>query len=121
MAIEFVLYRVSDIQDEGKIKKTQQKLISQIEKIFDSAIEKETNEKLLNVLNSIKDRTVASIEKEIVSEAESIPICTVTNKKTYIEMPYVELEKTMASESCVIIGDDGSKYKSATALKKYYE
>lgn len=120
MAVEYVLYRQEDIQKSEQIKKTQTKLTAQIEKVFSGIITKESDENLITNLNIIKDKTLSMIAKDIESKIEAVPICTVTNTKTYVEMPFNELEERMNTEPCIIIGDDGSKYKSASALKKYY-
>lgn len=121
MAVEYTLYKLSDIAEAEKTRKLKTKLKNQIEKTFENIVSKETDTTLIKTLLSIKEKTLSSVEKEIRENVEGSPICTVTNTKTYVEMPYAELKKRMDEEACVIIGDDNSKTKSAIFLKKFYE
>ena len=121
MAVEYTLYKMSDMVEAEKTRKLKTKLKSQIEKTFDNIISKEDDTAVIDSLQSIKEKTLSTIEKEIQESIEGVPICTVTSTKTYIEMPYAELEKRMNEDAYIIIGDDKSKSKNATFLKKFYE
>lgn len=119
MAVEYTLYNLDDLAKIDRIEKIQNKLKTQNEKNIDQIIAKEDCSEINEILNSLKKTIASLIDKSFDENVEGIPICTV-GTKTYVEMPYAELEKRMSEGGFIIKGDDGSKFKVASALKKYY-
>ena len=122
------------MSDVDKIQKQKNKIASQIDNIFNQHIMKniisdfksDEGRELYQSLREHFERISHTVLKEINdipdgSKNLGEPICTVTASKVYKEMDYEELENKIATGHYVIKGDDGSKYKSANALRKFYK
>jgi len=119
MAVEYKIYDINEIVLSEQLNKEKEKLKSSFSKSVETIISKNCdNQELKDSCEKLITTTKSAIEKALGKTAEGEPVCTVTSTKTYWEITEEQLEIMMDDKRHIIMGDDGSKYKSFSAFKK---
>lgn len=119
MAVEYKLYNLEEIALVEQLTKEKEKLKSSFAKSVENIIAKNyDNQGLRESCEKLISSTKVSIEKTLGKTAEGQSICTVTSTKTYWELEKEQLKEFLETGNYIIIGDDGSRYKTYSAFKK---
>lgn len=119
MAIEYKIYRNNDIALAEQLGKEKEKLKNSFAKSVENIISKNyDNQELKEGCEKLISSTKVSIEKILGKTAEGQSVCTVTSAKIYWELEEEQLKEFLETGDYIIVGDDGSKYKTYSAFKK---
>lgn len=119
MAIEYKIYKNNDIALAEQLGKEKEKLKSSFAKSVENIISKNyDNQELKEGCEKLISSTKVSIEKILGKTAEGQSVCTVTSTKIYWELEEEQLKEFLETGNYIIVGDDGSKYKTYSAFKK---
>lgn len=119
MAVEYKIYDINEIALSEQLNKEKEKLKSSFSKSVESIISKNyDNQELKESCEKLISSTKSAIEKMLGKTAEGQPVCTVTSTKIYWEIAEEQLKAIMDDKKHIIMGDEGSKYKSFSAFKK---
>ena len=119
MAVEYKLYNLAEIALVEQLTKEKEKLKSSFAKSVENIISKNyDNQELREGCEKLILSTKVSIEKTLGKTAEGRPVCTVTSAKIYWELEEEQLKEFLETGNYIIVGDDGSKYKTYSAFKK---
>lgn len=119
MAIEYKIYKNNDIALAEQLGKEKEKLKSSFAKSVENIISKNyDNQELKEGCEKLISSTKVSIEKILGKTAEGQSVCTVTSTKIYWELEEEQVKEFLETGNYIIVGDDGSKYKSYSAFKK---
>lgn len=119
MAIEYKIYKNNDIALAEQLGKEKEKLKNSFAKSVENIISKNyDNQELKEGCEKLILSTKVSIEKTLGKTAEGQSVCTVTSTKIYWELEEEQLKEFLETGNYIIVGDDGSKYKTYSAFKK---
>lgn len=119
MAIEYKIYKNNDIALAEQLGKEKEKLKNSFAKSVENIISKNyDNQELKEGCEKLISSTKVSIEKILGKTAEGQSVCTVTSRKIYWELEEEQVKEFLETGNYIIVGDDGSKYKSYSAFKK---
>lgn len=119
MAIEYKIYKNNDIALAEQLGKEKEKLKNSFAKSVENIISKNyDNQELREGCEKLISSTKVSIEKILGKTAEGQSVCTVTSTKIYWELEEEQLKEFLETGNYIIVGDDGSKYKTYSAFKK---
>ena len=119
MAIEYKIYKNNDIALAEQLGKEKEKLKNSFAKSVENIISKNyDNQELKEGCEKLISSTKVSIEKILGKTAEGQSVCTVTSTKIYWELEEEQLKEFLETGNYIIVGDDGSKYKTYSAFKK---
>ena len=119
MAIEYKLYNLEEIALVEQLTKEKEKLKNSFSKSVENIISKNcNNQELKESCEKLISSTKISIEKALGKTAKGQSICTVTSTKIYWELEEERLKNFLEIGNYIIVGDDGSKYKTYSAFKK---
>lgn len=119
MAVEYKLYNLKEIALVEQLTKEKEKLKNSFSKSVENIISKNyDNQELKESCEKLISSTKSAIEKTLGKTAEGQPVCTVTSTKTYWELEEEQLKEFLEGGNYIIIGDDGSRYKTYSAFKK---
>ena len=119
MAIEYKIYKNNDIALAEQLGKEKEKLKNSFTKSVENIISKNyDNQELKEGCEKLISSTKVSIEKILGKTAEGQSVCTVTSTKIYWELEEEQLKEFLETGNYIIVGDDGSKYKTYSAFKK---
>lgn len=119
MAIEYKIYKNNDIALAEQLGKEKEKLKNSFAKSVENIISKNyDNQELKEGCEKLISSTKVSIEKILGKTAEGQSVCTVTSAKIYWELEEEQLKEFLETGNYIIVGDDGSKYKTYSAFKK---
>lgn len=119
MAIEYKIYKNNDIALAEQLGKEKEKLKNSFAKSVENIISKNyDNQELKEGCEKLISSTKVSIEKILGKTAEGQSVCTVTSTKIYWELEEEQVKEFLETGNYIIVGDDGSKYKSYSAFKK---
>lgn len=119
MAVEYKIYGINEIALSEQLTKEKEKLKNSFSKSVENIISKNyDNQELKESCEKLISSTKSAIEKALGKTAEGQPVCTVTSTKIYWELKEEQLKEFLEGGNYIIIGDDGSKYKTYSAFKK---
>ena len=120
MSVEYKIYDQTLIEKEEKRGKFKERLKAVLDKEFNNFLEKNEEENAVE-LEEMKSSLFKILnKKESKKDNSSIPVCTVTSAKIYMEIEMEEIKEMMNAENkrYIIKGEDGSVYKNFEAFKK---
>lgn len=119
MAVEYKIYDINEIALSEQLNKKKEKLKNSFSKSVENIISKNyDNQELKESCEKLILSTKSVIEKTLGKTAEGQPVCTVTSTKIYWELEEEQLKEFLEGGNYIIIGDDGSRYKTYSAFKK---